>query len=278
MNEILWFINENNVNITYKNKIKSVLSKLSSNTSSYKKYAITNKSGRQIGYACIYKERYSSNKQEQFEYLKQIILKAYDDTGIKYFSLFGSDPETAVYVHNYFKDYFISGAELMCEIFLMNLNDTYFSNKICFVLDGYTSLLKYYKVFDLFCEASIVCDNVKALESSAKDIYLQTATSVFLSSNPDIIKQSDIVFFVSANKSYIKYLNPDNIILDIIDIIGDDYKSIKIIKPPKFMDFYENRISGVFLSDMKLNASCAQSLLHVLNKDLNKYDSELKLI
>ncbi|NMC56979.1 MAG: hypothetical protein GYA50_07155 [Eubacteriaceae bacterium] len=278
MNEILWFINENNVNITYKNKIKSVLNKLSSNTSSYKKYAIKNKSDRQIGYACIYKERYSSNKQEQFEYLKDIIIKAYEETGIRYFSLYGSDPEIAAYVHNYFKDYYISGAELMCEIFLMNLNNTYFSNKICFVIDGYISLLKYYKIFDLFCEASIICDNVKAFDTITKEIYLQTATSVYLSNNPGIIKQSDIVFFASANKNYIKYLNPDNIVLDIIDIIGDDYKSIKLIKPPKFMDFYENRISGVFLSDMKLNVSCAQSLLYVLNIDLNKYDSELKLI
>lgn len=277
MNEILWFINENNVNITYKNKIKSVLSKLSSNTS-YKKYSITNKNGKQIGYACIYKEKYSSNKEEQFEYLKEIILKAYDDTGIKYFSLFGSDPETAVYVYNYFKDYFISGAELMCEIFLMNLNDTYFSNKICFVLDEYISLLKYYKIFELFCEASIICVNVKALESVAREIYLQTATSVYLSGNPDIIKQSDIVFFASANKNYIKYLNEDNVVLDVIDILGDDYKSVKLVTPPKFMDFYENRISGVFISDMKLNVSCAQSLLYALNKDLNKYDSELKLI
>lgn len=277
MNEILWFINENNVNITYKNKIKSVLNKLSSNAS-YKKYTITNKSERQIGYACIYKEKQLSNKLEQFEYLKDIILKAYDDTGIRYFSLFGSDPQTTVYIHNYFNDYYISGSELMCEIFLMNLNDTYFSNKICFVLDGYISLLKYYKIFDLFCEASIICDNVKALESSAKDIYLQTATSVFLSNNPDIIKHSDIVFFASVNKNYIKYLNPDNVVLDVIDIISDDYKSIKLVKPPKFMDFYENRISGVFLSDMKINASCAQSLLNVLNIDLNKYDSELKLI
>lgn len=278
MNEILWFINENNINIAYKNKVKSVLKKFSPNINSYAKYAIKNKSGRQIGYVCIYKEKYSKNKLEQFEYLKDIITKAYEDTGIKYFSLFGSDPEIAGCIHNYFKNYYICGAELMFEIFLMSLNDTCYSNKICFVLDGYISLLQYYKIFDLFCEVSIICDNIKNLESNAKDIYLQTATSVYLSSNPNIIKESDIVFFASSNKNYIKYLNPDNFVLDINGIIGDDYKSIKIIKPPKFMDFYGNRITGVFLSDMTINVSCAQSLLHVLNIDLNKYDIELKLI
>lgn len=277
MNEILWFINENNVSVTYKNKVKSLFKKLSLNGSN-KSYPIKNKSDRQIGYAYIYKEKYTQNKIEQFEYLKEIIIKAHEETGVRYFSLFGSDPEIAGYVHKYFKKYYLSGAELMCEIFLMNLNDTFYSNKICFVLDGYISLLEYYKIFDLFCEASIICDNLKVLESSVNEIYLKTATSVYLTSNPNIIKQADVVIFASANQNYIKYLNPNNIILDIFDIISNDYNSLKLIKPPKFMDFYENRISGVFFNDMIINASCAQSMLFVLNISLNKYDTELKLI
>jgi hypothetical protein len=278
MNGILWVINENNKKITYKNKAKLLIKKFSFNGNSYSKYIMNDKYDKQIGYACLYKDKYSLNKQEQFAYLKDLIMKITQEIKINNFSLMGADAEVAGMAMNYFKNQYISGAELMCEIFLNNLNNTYYSDKICFILDGYISLLEYFKIFDLFCEASIVCENAAVLEKYTQDIYLKTATPVYLTSNPEIIKQADIVFFASVNKKYIKYLNPDNIVLDIIDIINEDYKSVKLIKQPRFLDFFDRRICGILLNDMTINASCAQSLLSALKTGLNKYDNELKLI
>jgi len=277
MSEILWFIDEANKKITYKNIAKSFLKKLPIKNNSYSKHAIKSREDRHIGYAYVYKSKNAKSKEEQFAYLKELILKTTDETNIKEFSLLGADTHVAFYVMNYFKNQYISGAELMSEIFLMNLNDTFHDSKIGLVIDNYASLLKYYKLFELFKEACILCENSKAIEKYTNDIYLNTATSVYVTSNPSIIKECDIIFFSSLNKKYTKFLCSNNIVLDLNNVI-EGFESIKLVKPPKFIDFYENRFSGFFINDMTINTSCAQSLLYALDTDLRSYDKELKLI
>jgi hypothetical protein len=165
----------------------------------------------------------------------------------------------------------------MCEVFISTLNGLLHKNRICLVIDRYVGLLNYGKIFELFGEISILCEDYEAIEEYVRIIYENTATSIYITKNPAILKQADIVFYGSANKNYVNYLNANNIVLDLLGII-DEYYDAKLIKPPAFMDFYNDRISGILINNMIINTSCAQSLLYALNMDFIEYSKKIKLI
>ncbi len=276
MNKILWFINENTINITYKNKAKAAIKKLPFAHSS-SKYLLQSKSDNHIGYAYIFKQKNLLNKKEQYGYLRELIMKAIDETGTKIFALLGVEAFMMGYVLNDFKNQFISGAELMSAIFIATLEGLAHSNKICFVIDQYTRLFYYNKIFELFGDISILCENVESIDEYVRTIYENTATSIYVTSNPAILHETDIVFYVSANKNYSTYLTAHNTVLDVFNII-DQSRGANLIHSPSFMDFYDRRITGILLNDMTINASCAQSLLYALDIKFNEYDKEIKLL
>lgn len=277
MNKILWFINESAIDITYKNKAKAVLKKIPFNNNTTSKYLLKSKSNEHIGYAYIFKEKMLLNKSDQYNSLKELITKGIEETNINIFALLGVEPVMTAYTLNDFKNQFISGVELMCEVFINTLNGLLHKNKICLVIDRYVGLLNYGKIFELFGEISILCENYEAIEEYVRIIYENTATSIYITKNPAVLKQADIVLYSSANKNYINYLNANNIVLDLLGII-DEYYDAKLIKPPAFMDFYNDRISGILINNMVINTSCAQSLLYALNMDFIEYSKEIKLI
>lgn len=277
MNKILWFINESAIDITYKNRAKAVLKKIPFNNNATSKYLLKSKSNEHIGYAYIFKEKMLLNKSDQYNSLKELITKGIEETNINAFALLGVEPMMAAYTLNDFKNQFISGIELMCEVFISALNGLLHKNRICLVIDRYVGLLNYGKIFELFGEISILCENYETIEEYVRIIYENTATSIYITKNPAILKQADIVFYGSANKNYVNYLNANNIVLDLLDII-DEYYDAKLIKPPAFMDFYNDRISGILINNMIINTSCAQSLLYALNMDFIEYSKEIKLI
>ncbi len=277
MNKILWFINENSIHITYKNKAKAALKKIHFNDNSISKYLLKNKSDNDIGYAYVFKEKNLVNKKEQYSHLRELIIKAMNDTGIKNFSLLGMESVIMGYALNDFKNQFISGAELTSEIFINTLDGLLHDYKICFVIDQYIGLFYYNKIFELFGQISILCESKNLIEEYIQTIYENTATSIYVTNNPKILKESNIIFYASTNIDYSNYFTSNNIILDLLNMIDENHSG-KLIKSPFFMDFYDHRISGILLTDMIINASCAQSLLHVLDINLNEYDKEIKLL
>jgi len=123
-------------------------------------------------------------------------------------------------------------------------------------------------------EFILINDNMYTIPDISSDTSYQYSNSIYLSPNPNVIKDNTINFNDELGNNIIYYLNSTNTSLNFIDQTNSEsYKTFNFISPYQILynidntNFYNNRLKQInYKNDINLNLDIYNNLIYNQNK------------
>ena len=273
MRDIVIFIDEKYKNIAYKSKARAMLKKLAPGVGHKQPYWLYDAAARQIGYVYIYDSARLNGVMDVVELVKEVR----ENLGVRYFAVEGTDAPTRIKLMQVFKQYFISGAELMLHLYFQENEQDLYDKKVVLALDGYVSILEDESFFDRFKDVTVLTQNRAGMQGYLEEVYRTTGTAAYITDKDIVLKQADIVLNASKDKAVAKKTKYG---ADILDICGqaEFTRHANVILPQRFLDMTQMRMDAVGIKDLIAGPSFVQGVLKAAHKAYDDHKEEFKIL